>query len=76
MSEGDIMSSKRRIRRKSCEGKKRYDNEAEARKQCNWFWYERDARLNVYKCKFCGGFHIGHPDRKTKRAIAAKRRRK
>ena len=57
------MASKRRIRRKSCEGKRRFTNSTEAlnavhsvirngRKRGGW--------LNVYKCQFCKGYHFGH----------------
>jgi hypothetical protein len=47
------MSSKRHIRRKSCEGKVRYATVEEARKRLR-------GGMNAYRCKFCGGYHIGH----------------
>lgn len=62
------MASKRRIRRRQCDGKKRYATPAEAmvqmqdvirngRKKGGW--------LNVYRCRFCRGYHFGHaPARK------------
>jgi hypothetical protein len=55
------MSSKRRIRRKQCDGKHRYSKE-EA---------EEEAKLkrwpyHAYKCSFCKGWHIGRrPGRKA-----------
>jgi len=47
------MSSKRRLRRKNCERKRRYGKDeaiVEARRR----------HMRAYPCKFCGGFHIGH----------------
>ena len=56
------MASKRRIRRKSCEGKKRYMDTGEARKSL--YFQKRNGSLkgliNIYHCKFCGKFHLGH----------------
>ena len=54
------MSSKRRIRRKSCERKHRFESLEEAQ-------VVRDGmavRRNVYRCQFCGGYHIGRSARK------------
>ncbi len=51
------MSSKRRLRRNACEGKKRHKSMDDA------FAHARHVGLNIfhpYKCKFCKGFHIGH----------------
>lgn len=47
-----------------CFGKKRYHSEAVANYVLDEF---RDKRfLNVYKCKFCDGYHIGNVTKKTK----------
>ena len=29
--------------------------------------------LQVYKCRFCGGWHVGHPPAEVRRAMARKR---
>ena len=60
------MSSKRRIRRRSCTGKKRYTTAPAAqaaiisslhpRKGCQGY-------MQVYRCSFCNGYHFGHPPR-------------
>lgn len=61
-TEGGGVSSKRRIRRKSCAGKVRHDDAATARKAL--FLTVQGDRvhqpMNVYRCKFCKGYHIGH----------------
>lgn len=59
------MSSKRGVRRKACEGKIKYPDSASAKKVI-WYMKHKDGWLNVYKCKFCHCYHIGHaPKRKT-----------
>lgn len=66
------MASKRAVRRRSCEGKVRHASHTDAiialsvmkrAGKC-----QSDAR--VYRCKFCGGYHIGHM---TDRQLAAQR---
>lgn len=56
-------ASKRHVRRKSCEGKVRYVNHADADQ--NAMSARRRTRQNIqaYKCRFCSGYHIGHPMR-------------
>lgn len=58
------MSSKRAIRRKSCEGKTRYASFQVAASALRAFL--RKAKpddnwpLQAYRCQFCNGFHFGH----------------
>ena len=55
------MSSKRRLRRKQCETKIKHESRSNAfsalrsllKRDNKWF-------MTVYKCKFCGKWHIGH----------------
>ena len=53
------MSSKRAIRRKACEGKIKHNSRNDA-------WAARrklpfdESPMNIYKCKFCKKWHIGH----------------
>lgn len=57
------MSSKRRIRRKSCQSKKRYSTMDEAYSALRQAIKREETfkgAMNVYPCKFCGGYHIGH----------------
>lgn len=56
------MTSKRHVRRRQCEGKARHPDSVTAireatrlRKRNADGWY-----LNVYKCQFCAGYHVGH----------------
>lgn len=54
------MSSKRHQRRKSCEAKHRYETKQAASEV--WYkWHGREsARVDVYHCRRCGGWHLGH----------------
>ena len=55
------MSSKRAIRRKQCERKKRFFSRVEAQFEANRLW-DKMGKLGVrpYLCKFCKGWHNGH----------------
>jgi len=56
------VASKRRIRRKSCTGKQRHaavaDGQAHIAQLHRRFRYS--GRMDVYRCRFCNGFHVGH----------------
>ena len=57
------MASKRRIRRKQCEGKQRHKTQTSAVR--HKISLERDEGLftdkrRTYKCQFCKGWHVGH----------------
>jgi hypothetical protein len=52
------MSSKRRLRRKGCAGKTRHETREAAR--AHLLELRRPWTLNVYPCRYCGGFHVGH----------------
>ena len=66
------MSSKRRIRRKSCTRKRRYESFEQALADLRRFNYANKRGPNNYKkqvygpCQFCGGFHIGTPKPKKR----------
>lgn len=56
------MASKRRLRRRSCERKVRHEDPGAA-----WAMVKRlhrtkgdQGNLQVYRCPFCGGWHVGH----------------
>lgn len=54
------MSSKRGIRRKMCDGKKRHPDLRAAKEHC-WKLRKKDNEpMRPYKCKFCKGYHSGH----------------
>ena len=63
------MASKRRLRRKACEGKQSY-----ATLEAATAVTQRLRGLNAYKCKHCSGFHVGHPPGRVRQSLAAKRR--
>lgn len=55
------MSSKRAIRRRSCTGKQRHGTAAEGHAHVHSLRRTKDcARMDVYQCPFCNGFHVGH----------------
>jgi hypothetical protein len=58
------VASKRRIRRKACDGKVRHKDAAGAkiamRKTAHGAAAARTSGLNAYQCPHCQGWHIGH----------------
>jgi len=65
------MSSKRNIRRRQCAGKRGYPSLADAihaskfgQRRYGW------QRLNAYHCARCRAYHLGHPPRNVRQAIA------
>lgn len=65
------MSSKRRIRRKSCTGKQRFLSEAEARQAIKALTRSKgwQGLLTPYRCQFCNGFHFGHAPGHVRRSM-------
>ncbi len=68
------MPSKRRQRRKSCEGKTPYPSHTAAAAAARWRSRQTRSWIRPYKCQFGRHWHIGHPPRKVRRAIAAAQR--
>jgi hypothetical protein len=66
------MASKRRIRRKACEGKVRHATQAAAMTALKKLQRTkgRQGLLVAYRCKFCRGFHFGHAPQRVRQAIA------
>ena len=56
------MASKRRLRRKSCEGKQRYPDIPAAMAGIRHVQrtYGYSGPMDAYHCKLCGKIHIGH----------------
>lgn len=67
------MASKRKIRRKSCTRKVRYETENDAKTEVISNSAIRGCL--VYKCRFCNGFHIGHPNSKIRKKMNARKNR-
>lgn len=67
------MASKRHLRRKSCDGKKKYPNSAIASNAAFARGRISKSWIIPYRCKFCGGYHIGHPPKHVRQSILAKR---
>lgn len=68
------MSSKRRIRKNSCDGKQRHDNSKSAYAHLSKLRVKDGAYgMNVYKCQFCKGYHVGHLPNKIKGIITRKK---
>ncbi len=68
------MSSKRRIRRKSCEGKRRHKTHEDAMKELRGCSVK--TGLRIYKCQFCHHYHVGHMSARARAGMEASRRRK
>lgn len=60
------MASKRRIRRKQCDGKRRHATPEAAAGHRRFIHATAgySGLLNVYRCSFCGGYHVGHGKQK------------
>jgi hypothetical protein len=55
------MASKRKLRRRACEGKVRFESRDAAERKRRFVYRDYNEKaLNVYKCRFCGGWHLGH----------------
>jgi hypothetical protein len=50
-------------RQRKCDGKRRHDAEAEARREAARLRASTDAWLRAYPCGFCGGWHVGRARR-------------
>lgn len=56
------MASKRRLRRRECEGKARHTERGHAMIALRRLhqMHGHQGQLHVYRCPHCGGFHVGH----------------
>ena len=63
------MASKRQIRRKECGNKHKYDTHDQANFVREHYY---KCKLSVYKCKWCGGFHIGHTPYSVRKKLRAR----
>ena len=54
------MASKRHIRDKQCTGKIRHTLEGAYQSRRELMSRGNNANLNIYKCKFCKSYHVGH----------------
>lgn len=68
------MSSKRRLRRRSCESKVGYADEATAVWNAGRLRYAHGGGTwRAYRCKHCGRWHVGRPNKNDLRAMNARR---
>ena len=44
----------------SCEGKKRHDSQNNAILQAKKLKFKKSEAFEVYFCRFCNGWHVGH----------------
>jgi hypothetical protein len=54
------MASKRHVRWKQCERKKKYMTINEARIVAVKLRLGKSIFVSAYGCRYCGGFHVGH----------------
>ena len=57
------MSSKRQVRRKQCAGKKKHPTEQAA---IVAMVHTPATGLAVYRCGFCGAYHVGHMNKRQR----------
>jgi hypothetical protein len=69
-----MCASKRGVRRRSCEAKRAYEEEGEARAHANILRLKGHGELHHYLCSNCGHWHVGHKPGAIKTNISAKRR--
>lgn len=55
----------KKIRWRTCTRKLRYEDKTEAHRARIDVLRRFGARLQVYRCRFCGGFHLGHKPKPT-----------
>jgi hypothetical protein len=63
------MSSKRHIRRRSCEGKTAYPSIDKARYAAHLASKRSSEKIVPYRCEFCRQWHIGHPPARVQRRL-------
>ena len=75
MKEVIDLSSKRAIRRRSCQGKKCFTTGEEAQIAAKTASWRTKQLILAYPCQFGGHWHVGHPTRSARQGYYAKRGR-
>ncbi len=71
------MASKRRQRRRGCQSKVKFDTQQEAEQAAHHMRRRYlGESFNVYRCKLCGHWKVGHTPRQVKQAITTRRNQK
>lgn len=66
------MASKRRLRRRGCEGKRSYVGQADAVKVAGGMCAQLGGYpFRAYKCNFCNHWHVGTPPKNVLQGIKA-----
>lgn len=65
------MSSKRHLRKKSCEGKQRHASQCEAVAHVIHLTKHGERGLHAYRCPFGDHWHVGHMSKRAKQARRA-----
>lgn len=66
------MASKRAIRNRQCRNKKQYETPDEADRACRIMLATKGERMHKYHCQFCKRYHIGHPNKASRKAFAVR----
>jgi hypothetical protein len=62
------------VRRRACGRKRKYAEEADARRAAHLVSLKTGEEFSAYKCSFCGPFwHVGHTPASIKRISADKK---
>lgn len=54
------MEKKKHLRRRQCGKKHRHREYSSAWSHAKHLWLKDGERLAIYKCRWCGCFHVGH----------------
>lgn len=69
------MTSKRRLRRRSCTNKVAHADEAKATRVAGYIQAKYGGvPVRAYKCPFCGKWHVGRLNQSKLQAVRAKQR--
>ena len=63
---GEHVASKRAIRRRACQGKIQFFSRQQALVEALRLQKFHGVVVHPYRCRFCGQWHNGHDDAKTK----------
>lgn len=61
-------------KRRSCTGKTKYLTLADASRAAAKYAARQHSWLTAYPCRFCGGFHFGHPPKRVRQSIIDRQR--
>jgi len=68
------MKLKHQSKARACKGKVKYGTMGEAALAAKSAERHYRAWFTAYQCRYCGGYHFGHPPRQVRQSIIDKRK--